>query len=352
MRTGLTPIVAAGKWTGPERGCRFRRLKRDTPGQMRAILDVIMPVFGIILVGYFSGRIRLLGPDSSDALNKFCYWFALPPVLFLGPARVPLEQVFNLPFIATFMGGVAITWLVALVVGVVAFRDRPAVTALALLSGTFSNSGYMGIPLFLAAFGPSGVLPAVISTVSYTLMLVAATVVIVEADLAGQGGAAKAVVNVVKGLAKSPLIVAPLSGLAFNLTGLPMPKPIANFGELLGAAAGPAALFAIGLFLSTRSLGTLVGGRKLAEVGWLVYVKLVIQPLATWWLAGYFGLDDFWRGAAVILAALPTAALCFVLAQQYKQFVERASATILISTVLSAFTLSAVMILFEGIRPG
>ncbi len=319
---------------------------------MRAIFDVILPVFGIILTGWFSGRIKLLGPDSSEALNKFCYWFALPPVLFLGPARVPLDQVFNLPFIATFMGGVAITWLIALVVGVVAFRDRPAVTALALLSGTFSNAGYMGIPLFLAAFGPEGVLPAVISTVSYTLLLVAATVIIVEADLAGQGGALRAFGKVLKGLATSPLIVAPLSGLAFNLSGLPMPKPLTNFCELLGAAAGPSALFAIGLFLSTRSLGTLVGGKKLAEVGWLVYVKLVVQPLATWWLAGYFGLDAFWRGSAVILASLPTAALCFVLAQQYKQFVERASATILISTVLSPVVISTIMILFEGIRPG
>jgi predicted permease len=53
----------------------------------------------------------------------------------------------------------------------------------------------------------------------------------------------------------------------------------------------------------------------------------------------------------VILASLPTAALCFVLAQQYKQFVERASATILISTVLSPVVISAIMILFEGIRP-
>ena len=86
-------------------------------------------------------------------------------------------------------------------------------------------------------------------------------------------------------------------------------------------------------------------------MGWLVYVKLIIQPLATWWLAGIFGLDAYWRGAAVILAALPTAALCFVLAQQYKQFVERASATILISTVLSPIVLSILMILFEGIRP-
>lgn len=318
---------------------------------MQAVFDVVLPVFGIVLAGYLSGRVKLLGPDSSEALNKFCYWFALPPILFLGPARVPFAQVFDLPFIATFLGGVAIAWLAALAVQAAFFRADIAQTALALLAGTFSNVGYMGIPLFIAAFGAANALPAVLITATYTLTLVAFTVVLVESGLSGQGKAGRAARNVAMGLLKSPLVMAPLAGLAWNLTGVPLPKPAVNFGELLGAAAGPCALFAIGLFLSTRSLATLAGGRKSIEVGWLVIVKLLVQPLATWLLAGYFGLSPFMTGTAVLLAALPTAALCFVLAQQYKLYVERASATILVSTLLSAATISAVMILFAEAWP-
>jgi predicted permease len=271
---------------------------------MQAVFDVVLPVFGIVLAGYLSGRVKLLGPDSSEALNKFCYWFALPPILFLGPARVPFAQVFDVPFLGTFVGGVAIAWLVALAVQAAFFRAGLAQTALALLAGTFSNVGYMGIPLFIAAFGAVNALPAVLITATYTLTLVAFTVILVESGLSGQG-----------------------------------------------AAAGPCALFAIGLFLSTRSLATLAGGKKSIEVGWLVIVKLIVQPLATWVLAGYFGLSPFMTAASVILAALPSAALCFVLAQQYKLYVERASATILVSTVLSAGTISAVMILFADAIP-
>ncbi|MCA3248300.1 MAG: AEC family transporter [Azospirillum sp.] len=313
---------------------------------MQAVFDVVLPVFGIILAGYLSGRIKLLGPDSSDALNKFCYWFALPPILFLGPARVPFAQVFDLPFIGTFVGGVAVAWLVGLAGQALFFRAGLAQTALALLSGTFSNVGYMGIPLFIAAFGAANALPAVLTTATYTLTLVAFTVILIESGLSGQGGVGRAARNVAMGLLKSPLVVAPLAGLAWNLGGLPLPNPVVNFGEILGAAAGPCALFAIGLFLSTRSLSTLAGGRKSLEVGWLVLVKLIVQPVATWILAGVFGLPAYPTAIAIILAALPTAALCFVLAQQYKLYVERASATILVSTVLSAGTISAVMILF------
>jgi malonate transporter and related proteins len=318
---------------------------------MQAVFDVVLPVFGIVLLGYLSGRVKLLGPDSSEALNKFCYWFALPPILFLGPARVPFAQVFDLPFIATFLGGVAIAWLVALAGQAAFFRAGLAQTALALLTGTFSNVGYMGIPLFIAAFGAANALPAVLITATYTVTLVAFTVILVESGLSGQGGAGRAARNVALGLLKSPLVMAPLAGLAWNLTGIPLPKAAVNFGEILAAAAGPCALFAIGLFLATRSLATLAGGRKSVEVGWLVLVKLIVQPLATWWLAGVFGLPPFAAGMAVVLASLPTAALCFVLAQQYKLYVERASATILVSTVLSAGTISAVMILYAEAWP-
>jgi predicted permease len=318
---------------------------------MQAVFDVVLPVFGIVLAGYLSGRIKLLGPDSSEALNKFCYWFALPPILFLGPARVPFAQVFDVPFLATFLGGVAIAWLAALAVQAAFFRAGLAQTALALLTGTFSNVGYMGIPLFIAAFGAANALPAVLITATYTVTLVAFTVILVESGLSGQGGAGRAARNVALGLLKSPLVMAPLAGLAWNLTGIPLPKPLVNFGEILGAAAGPCALFAIGLFLATRSLATLAGGKKSIEVGWLVIVKLIVQPLATWGLAGYFGLSPFMTAASVILAALPSAALCFVLAQQYKLYVERASAAILVSTALSAATISAVMILFAESLP-
>ena len=109
----------------------------------------------------------------------------------------------------------------------------------------------------------------------------------------------------------------------------------------MGAAAGPCALFAIGLFLVGRApkAGAL-------EVSWLVLLKLVVQPAVTWWLADrVFGLDADTTAWAVILAALPTGALVFVLGQQYGVYVQRATAAILASTVLSVVTLSALFAL-------
>ena len=108
-------------------------------------------------------------------------------------------------------------------------------------------------------------------------------------------------------------------------------------------AAGPCALFAIGLFMAGKSLRSGLG-----EVAWVVALKLIAQPLITWWLAFHvFALDGVWGLSAVIQAALPTGALAFVLAQQYGLYVQRATSVILISTVGSLVTLSALFLILE-----
>jgi len=71
---------------------------------MDAIINVVIPVFGVILTGYLAGRLKLLGPESAAALNRFIFYFALPPALFIFTARAPVEKIFNWPFIGAFVG--------------------------------------------------------------------------------------------------------------------------------------------------------------------------------------------------------------------------------------------------------
>jgi malonate transporter and related proteins len=179
----------------------------------------------------------------------------------------------------------------------------------------------------------------------------AAGVVIIELTLSAGGGIGKALSRVARAVAFNPLVCGSLLGFAWNALGIPLPRPLGTFADLLGAASGPAALFAIGLFLASQSINALMGGRKAIEVVWLVVLKLVVQPLVTWWIAVAVGLDPFWTASAVILSALPTGALVFVLAQQYGVYVQRASAVILASTVVSVITLSAIMVLLQPAVP-
>jgi len=307
-----------------------------------AVVNIVLPVFAIILAGFLSGRFGVLGEASSAALNRFVYYFALPPLLFLSMARAPVDQIFNLPFIAAYMGGVAGTLVIALAGGAVLFKNRGPALGLHAMAAVFANTAYMGIPLFLAAFGKEGTLPAVVATMASNVILIAAIVTWIEAsNLAGHGVGIVAR-RVFGALIRNPVVTAPTAGVAFALTALALPRPVETFLDLLGAAAGPAALFALGLSLVGKHLRAGMG-----EVGWLFVLKLFVHPLLTWFLvARVFTLDPFWAQGAVILAAMPAGALVFVIAQHNDIFVQRASAAIVYTTAGSVFTLSVLMSLF------
>ncbi|MEW5729506.1 MAG: AEC family transporter, partial [Pseudomonadota bacterium] len=146
---------------------------------MQVVLDVALPVFAIVVAGYAGGR-TVLGQTASQALSAFVYWFALPAVLFLGMARQPLDQIFNLPFIGAFLGAMLVVYALGGLIGRLLRRDRAEIHAMQALNACFSNTGYMGIPLFLAAYGPDRLLPAIIATVIMSAVMVGVAVIVLE----------------------------------------------------------------------------------------------------------------------------------------------------------------------------
>jgi predicted permease len=311
---------------------------------MGPILNVVFPVFAIMAAGYAAGRFRLLGGESSEALNRYVYFVALPALFFVSMARVPLEDAFNLPFLGAFGGGAAATFVLAVVVARFAFPNRLGALGLAGLSGIFANTGYMGIPLLMLAFGEAGMLPAIVSTILNGAVIMALGIVLLELDVHQGEGGLVVLGNALRGVIRSPLVLSAAGGLLVSGFGIPLPRALATFCDILGASAGPCALFAIGLFMVGKSFTA-----GMTEVSWLVLLKLLVQPLITWALAFHvFTMDPVWAAGALIQSALPTGALVFVLAQQYGIYVQRSTAVIMISTVLSIVTLSA-LFLYLGI---
>ena len=112
---------------------------------MDALINVVLPVFGIILTGYLAGRFEALGPDLAAALNRFVFYFALPTALFVITARAPIDKIFNWPFIGAFIGGALLTLLIALIVGRFWFHHRDVATLnMVGLTAGWGNVGYNG----------------------------------------------------------------------------------------------------------------------------------------------------------------------------------------------------------------
>ncbi len=310
---------------------------------MIAIVNVILPVFGIMLAGYLCGRFRILGEGSSQALNAFVYYVALPALFIVSLSKVPVAEALNLPFIAAYFGGVLAVFGFSMAVAIFVFPNRAGALSLHAMSAIFSNTGYMGIPLLAIAFGEAARMPGIISTVINGAVLMGLMTVVLEIDASDSGGFLAVSRKAVGGVVRSPLVMSAVVGLLMSAVGIELPTALETFCNLLGVTAGPCALFAIGLFMVGKSVRTGLG-----EVLWVTLLKLAVQPVVTYILAYYLlPLSAVEAASAVVLAALPTGALTFVLAQRYGIYLHRSVAVILVSTVLSVLSLALIFIYLE-----
>jgi len=307
---------------------------------MDALINVVVPVFGVVLTGYLAGHFGVLGPDSAAALNRFVFYFALPPALFIYMARAPVEKIFNWPFIGAFVGGELGTLLIAAFVGWFWLRQDVATRAVAGLTALQANTVYMGLPVLLTAYGPDGALPPIVATLWLTLVFITGVIAVLEATRASEESTFRMAAQLVGRVLRNPLVISPLLGILFSAAELPLPKAASNYLDLMAATVGPAALFSLGLSLIDRKLTGNIG-----EVIWLSTLKTVFNPLLTLALITYvFAMDPFWSKAAVILSAMPTGANAYVVAQQYNVHVETASSVVVVSTGMSVITISVLLI--------
>ena len=306
---------------------------------MELILSSVLPVFGLVLCGWVAGRTGLVGAESSDALNQFVYYFALPAMLFAAVARGSLAQIFNLPFLT----GVVVATLACAVAGFALSAwvsgGSPQEHSLRALNASFSNTGYLGIPLVTVAYGPEAALPAAMATVATNVMLFAASLTLLELFDRRHSAHGRGIALALLSTARSPLIWPIALAIVLVAANLTLPVPVMRLADLLAGAAGPGALFALGLFVSRQSMR-----EGMAAAGPGVALKLVLHPLiAAAIFYGLLSVDPLWAKVAVVGASLPLGATAFVLAQRYKVLEVETSCSAVLSTALSVLTVSAVM---------
>jgi malonate transporter and related proteins len=306
------------------------------------VLGAAFPVFALVACGVLAGRFRLINPASSEALNRFVYAFALPAMLFMAVYRGSVDELLGSGY---FMLGVVLatfgTALGAYALSRYAWHAAPAQSVLRGLNASFANTGYLGIPLVSVAYGERAALPAALATVATNIVSFAAAIVALELLANPRGGG---MVRALAGVARSPLIWPIALAVLFVALEVKLPLPLERFATLLAAAAGPCALFAIGLFVSQLSIAQ--GFRASWPTSAL---KLVLHPLLMAALAFYLmPIDAFWAKIAVVCASLPIGATTFVLAQRYRLLEAETSSGAVLSTAASVVTVSLVMTLLAS----
>jgi predicted permease len=316
---------------------------------MSTVFTAVFPIFALILAGFLCARQNILEETATDALNKFVVWLALPALLFEAMAGISWRALDHPGFVAAFGGGVAATFAVSFLLG----GDRGAAHRLADrsiegLDASYANAGFMGIPLCLAAFGPASLVPAIIATMLTACVLFGGAIVLIETDLGETPHLGATIRKVGLSLARNPLLVSPVLGLAASMLhaafGIGLPPPVLAFTKLLGDAASPCALVAIGLFLAQSQ-----AARETGIIMRLVGLKLVFQPVVTFLLAfRVFEMPAIWSHTALLISALPIGTGPFMLAKLYNREAAITSRAILVSTIVSVATVSSLVALLAN----
>ncbi|WP_337180544.1 AEC family transporter [Sphingopyxis granuli] len=304
---------------------------------MIAVLATVIPIFALIFAGWISMRLGIFGPHATRELNRFVVHLALPALLFGIVANAEWHEIWQPGFIASFGLGCFLVFGIALGVHL-ARGGHLADAAIDGLNASYANTGFVGFPLALAVVGPASLAPTLVATIITVCVLFAVALLLVEASLHTSLGPRRLLKVVLISLIKNPLLVAPVLGAIVLVSGVPVPGPMDSFLKLLGTAASPCALVALGLFLAgDRPAPT----TSHLEIGWLVGMKLLLQPAATWVLAAWvFRLSPPLTHLAVLLAALPTGTGSFMIAEYYQRRETVTAQAVTMSTIVSVVSLT------------
>ncbi|KAA3512237.1 AEC family transporter [Agrobacterium rosae] len=306
---------------------------------MAEIAGLLFPFFGLILIGYLAGRITKQPAEALGWLNTFIIYAALPALFFKLVAKTPVDQLARMDFVGLSLLATYSIFTLLFVIGYVIRRNSLADTTIQSFAGSYGNIGYMGPGLALLAFGERAAVPvALIVCLENAMHFVTA-----PALMAVAGGDKRPPLKLAGDVARKvlthPFILSVIAGFLAAIIGWPPPQPVQQLVDYLAQSAAPCALFAMGVTLALRPLK-----RVPVEISYIVPAKLILHPLLAYFILSSFGsFDPIWVSTAVLLAALPTATNVFVIGQQYGVWQERASATILVTTGLSVFTVSLVL---------
>lgn len=295
-----------------------------------------LPFFMLIALGYGSGRSGFFSPEATAYLTKFVFYFALSAMLFRFSANLSLEAILDWQFVLAYLSATGVVYVFATVV---ALRRRVpmAEAAVEAQCAVIGNVGFLGIPMLVLLLGEGAVGP-VLMVLAVDLIVFGGLIVILITGSRDGRMSPKVLWTVAVGLIKNPMIVSISLGLLVSSLNLAIPVPVNDFLTLLGAAATPGALFAIGASLASKS------AERVAIAGWLSLCKLVLHPAAVAVAALYFfDIDPYAAGVMIAAAALPVAGNVYILAQHYGVAPTRVSASILISTAASIVTVSVVI---------
>ena len=312
---------------------------------MAILIDIVIPVFGLVLIGFLGARIGIMDGDAVRGLSRFVFVFAIPVLLFRTMATADLPEEVEWGFLVSYFGGALIVFALGMAISGIVLRRDLAAQGILGFGSAYSNAVLLGVPLVMTTFGEAAALPLFLLLTVHSPLLMTLLTCVLEVSKGRRGELRRLPAAVASGIFGNPIVLGLALGLACNLFSVPIPDPIDRILAMLGQAATPCAVFAMGASLARYR----VGG-TLSAVLVIVVLKTLVHPLLVWLLATKaFVLAPLWTAVAVIMAALPVGVNTHIFAERYGVERESAAAAVVVSTAVSVVTVFALLTLL-GVR--
>ncbi|MDO5531206.1 AEC family transporter [Sutterella sp.] len=310
---------------------------------MESVLTVL-PDFAIILLGFVLAKFKPFPRSFWGGIEVLVFNVLLPPMLFLSVANSHFSFAGSAKFLAAGLGAMALAVLTSWCIRYVVKADP--ITHASLFQCGFRYNAYIGFPLCMRFCGDEGMsLLALLMSVWVPISNTLSVAVLATAVAARTGGGApdkrKLLVTTCKAVFKNPLIIATMLGFLFNMSGLEMPRIGVDFLRHLSNASLSMGLLTIGAALKIGAIR-----ENLSLIAATSLQRLVIVPLLGALCVWFFGVTGAAAGVVLLFAASPTAQSCYVMTAAMGGNAPPVAAVTTAQTLLSIFTLSALILIW------
>ena len=301
---------------------------------MQALLDVILPVFFVVGLGYAVVWRKVFSTVAVDGLMTYTQNFAIPCLLFMALIKIDLGQAYSFRLMGSYYIGAASGFALGFLGARYIFK-RSAEDSVAIgFVSLFSNSVMMGLAITERAYGADALVAnfAIVSLHAPFCYFVGITAM--EIAKSDGNSIAQVAQNVGKSMMKNALFIAILLGLLVNITDVALPKAFLEGTNMVATTALPAALFGMG--------GVLYQYRPEGDFGaiaWVVGISLLVHPALVWSLGQLWGLSISELRSAVLTSAMAPGINCYIFASIYNRAKRVAASGVLIATALSVLTI-------------
>ncbi len=304
-------------------------------------LNATIPIFLIIVLGYFLNRIKMVNANFIEILNKYVFKIALPVMLFKDIATTPIDKVYDPRFIAFCMIGTSIMFLAVLLFAEKFIKDKREIGAFTQAAAR-GSAAIFGIAFVQNIYGESGMTPMMIIAAVPLYNIYSVIILSIFGEKYPQDGSApehkggkELALHTLKGIVTNPIILGIAAGFPFSLAGVSLPPIVLKTITSIGATATPMGLIAVGAAFEGRK-----AVKKLKQTLAASLIKLMVLPALFFPFAIMLGFRQSALVAILIMVGAPTTVSCYIMAKNMGNDDVLTSSIVVTTTLLSSVTLT------------